>query len=358
MSDHLECQICLETMVVPVTCECGHSFCYECIYLWFQNKLLCPTCRAQINEKPKRTMQLHQITKLLFDVATDSMTDQEAIVKAKKIWRERNDVYEQASRDDSLYGDLFDQALTMIDVSDGVPRCGNCGWEVYGEHCEHCGVQLRHPVDEFDADEDSVGISSDDEQIRLNGRDSYDSDDGFVVSDEEVLDDAAGEAPSILGDLDFHGFLEHEAHTDNERPIQLSDDDDDDSDLEFIGDGHREYSSGEGQRNHHISRDSQSNMVDLDSLSDGELLQIHSDDGYDRFDDFSERQSHDSYDDDIQGNHHYDSHGHYDDDSPIISYELDSEHLLDDEDLQGALNNFNTNRRRRVILSDTESESE
>lgn len=299
-------------------------------------------------------MQLHQITKMMFDVATDTIVDPQTKAKTKKVWDRRNNIYEQAVRDDTLYGDLFDQAQTMIDTSDGVPRCGNCGWEVHGEQCDHCGVQLRHPVDEFDDDEGDIGIYTDDDddgQIRLNGRDSYESDDGFVVSDEEVVGSAAGEAPSMLGELEWLGFLEHEANTDNERPIhQRGYVNDSDSDVEYTGTGHHHYSPG---NDGYPSQDDESIIVDDDSVVELDL-QYDSTGEYDFHDDAPDQYgSGDDYDD---SDHNYDNYGRYTSPAPPAGIYSD-QGLLDDEELETALDNFNGRRRTaRLIYSDSDSD--
>ena len=51
---HLEnkenCNICLESSIhETVILRCNHMFCYKCISEWFENDLICPTCRKDIS---------------------------------------------------------------------------------------------------------------------------------------------------------------------------------------------------------------------------------------------------------------------------------------------------------------------
>lgn len=249
----LECTICLETMHAPVLCECGHLFCYECIMAWFSTKLLCPTCRSDIDTKPRLNLSLRDMAKLVTEMMVDCTLDLDEKRRLRRVAQDRARAYDDDFRDNALFGELFDLATTMIDNLDGVPRCGLCGWEVHGLECDHCGAHLRRPVDEFDEDERAAyeqdSLDNSDIEIRLNGRDSYDSDDGFVVnSDEEVIN--VGEA--VLSDADlWHGLLERELDhdgSDDERgshdlePIAI------DLDLEhalserlFLSDSERPY---------------------------------------------------------------------------------------------------------------------
>ena len=40
-----ECIVCLNTMVEPVTLPCNHTFCRECLNVFFRTKVECPLCR-------------------------------------------------------------------------------------------------------------------------------------------------------------------------------------------------------------------------------------------------------------------------------------------------------------------------
>ena len=47
--DNTECHICLDTCKRPITIECDHTFCYECIKKWMGIKRTCPVCDKEIN---------------------------------------------------------------------------------------------------------------------------------------------------------------------------------------------------------------------------------------------------------------------------------------------------------------------
>mmetsp|Transcript_30104 Transcript_30104/g.115551 ORF Transcript_30104/g.115551 Transcript_30104/m.115551 type:complete len:222 (+) Transcript_30104:117-782(+) len=50
-----ECNICFETPHDPVVTECGHLYCWRCLFKWMQTKSaypLCPVCKSKI-EKSK-----------------------------------------------------------------------------------------------------------------------------------------------------------------------------------------------------------------------------------------------------------------------------------------------------------------
>ncbi|CAG8523130.1 12733_t:CDS:2 [Cetraspora pellucida] len=47
----LKCNICLEYMSNPYTTSCGHTFCYHCLYEWFEKNQICPTCHVKIMQE-------------------------------------------------------------------------------------------------------------------------------------------------------------------------------------------------------------------------------------------------------------------------------------------------------------------
>ena len=51
------CTICQQQFEIGTLTSCGHSYCIECIQLWFKNSKSCPTCKKQLSRN-----DFHQIT--------------------------------------------------------------------------------------------------------------------------------------------------------------------------------------------------------------------------------------------------------------------------------------------------------
>jgi hypothetical protein len=113
------------------------------------------------------------ISDLIIETTIDEDEKESIITHRKKAINE----YEFDKQKHQLFGDLFNSAVTLIDTSDGVPRCGNCHWEVQGNVCDHCGNRLRIPVDEYDSDERAA---YDEDDAESDGANSYDSEDSFI----------------------------------------------------------------------------------------------------------------------------------------------------------------------------------
>lgn len=182
---HLECLICSEVMHVPFLAQCGHSFCYGCLNLWFETKVNCPTCRKDMEFAPILNIQLREVSKNISDLIIESLEDN---LHREELQKARSDVieeYEQDLKNSKLFGEAFDNALTLVDKSDGVPRCGNCHWEAHGSVCLHCGARFRIPRDDHYYDsEDGDAYNEDEEEVELYGvadaNDAYDSQDSFL----------------------------------------------------------------------------------------------------------------------------------------------------------------------------------
>lgn len=193
-----------------MSCECGHSFCYDCVNSWFENKLNCPTCRTDIENKPILNLQLKDIGRNIVELLVETSTNEDEKRRLIKHRDRSIKIYEDDRENNQLFGDLFDGAVTLIDTSDGVPRCGNCHWEARGEVCNHCGHRLRSNIDENDEDEEAAYDEDDDEveAITLDGPNEYDTDDSFIDPRNDV--EIFGEQESFSGgsdqSLDWTGF--------------------------------------------------------------------------------------------------------------------------------------------------------
>ncbi|XP_072371556.1 E3 ubiquitin-protein ligase TRIM65-like isoform X2 [Scyliorhinus torazame] len=76
ISSLTQCGICLETFRCPVTTECGHSFCHECITKYWDGPagtLNCPQCRRTFPRRPplSKNICLDQITEAVQQVGTN-----------------------------------------------------------------------------------------------------------------------------------------------------------------------------------------------------------------------------------------------------------------------------------------------
>lgn len=187
---NLECLICSEVMHVPFLAQCGHSFCYGCLNSWFETKVNCPTCRMDMEQPPLLNIQLREISKNITDIIIDSLEDDLHQKELRDARQTVIDEYEQDNRQKRLFGEAFNNAPTLVDKSDGVPRCGNCHWEAHGSVCLHCGARFRIPRSDlyFDSD-DGDAYNEDHEEVELSGiaDDTYDSQDSFV-DNREIAD--------------------------------------------------------------------------------------------------------------------------------------------------------------------------
>ncbi|CAK9437979.1 uncharacterized protein LODBEIA_P23560 [Lodderomyces beijingensis] len=190
ISTALECSICSDIMIIPVTSECGHTYCYGCINQWFKNKVNCPTCRHRVEMKPALNLKLNEICKTIIDLSVENTTDPANSLAARTA--EYISEYTKHAQTKKLYGGIFENTTsTLIDTSDGVPRCGHCHWEAHGSVCLHCGRRFRIPQDS-----DGEGEDEDEyyEDVRTSrgveaSSDAYDSDDSFIDTRtaEEIL---------------------------------------------------------------------------------------------------------------------------------------------------------------------------
>ncbi|KAJ9090975.1 hypothetical protein QFC19_009321 [Naganishia cerealis] len=214
----VECAVCSEIMHVPFLASCGHSFCYGCLCSWFTNKVNCPTCRQNLEHPPILNVQLQEISHSISD-GLIALGKDAATIKDQR--DEATASYKHDSTRKKLFGDAFESALTLIDRSDGVPRCGNCHWEAHGSRCLFCGAQFRVPRDDdyFDSD-DGDAYNEDDEEIVIHGQDEdldgpneYDTEDSFL--DARELSDINNDLRSDSDE--WHGFESGEEDPGSDR---------------------------------------------------------------------------------------------------------------------------------------------
>ncbi|KAJ6503462.1 hypothetical protein C8R47DRAFT_1210707 [Mycena vitilis] len=51
---HLECSVCKQVKMCPVTSSCGHSHCYPCVRMALEYTFNCPSCRTVMTSAPFR----------------------------------------------------------------------------------------------------------------------------------------------------------------------------------------------------------------------------------------------------------------------------------------------------------------
>lgn len=216
---------------MPFTTECGHSFCYDCLQSWFENKMNCPVCRREIENKPVLNIKLKEVSKNITDMLIETSEEPSARAALEKERTDSVKGYEYDAKHERLFGDLFKSALTLIDNSDGVPRCGNCHWEAHGSVCLHCGTEFRIPREEAFYDLEGEFHAEEEDGNAAGSLDEYDSADSFVDSrgleeingdlDSDDYDILSSDNEAVAGE--WHGFADCDG-TNANSPIVLSGD--------------------------------------------------------------------------------------------------------------------------------------
>lgn len=185
----VECPMCQEIMYVPFMLPCGHSSCYNCLYTWLGIKMNCPTCREDCENKPVLNVPLKQISDAISQLMIDmnKAKDESDHIEIQR--KEALSQYQEDFDNKALFGDLFKAAVTLIDRSDGVPRCGNCHWEAHGSVCLHCGTRFRISRDDtyYDSDDGNAYDEDDNESRDYGSHEEYDSQDSFIDNSEPVI---------------------------------------------------------------------------------------------------------------------------------------------------------------------------
>lgn len=65
-ADELQCIICQELFIKPVTLNCSHSFCGFCIEKWRRENNRCPMCRKDISSANPSMILENLVTKVRF----------------------------------------------------------------------------------------------------------------------------------------------------------------------------------------------------------------------------------------------------------------------------------------------------
>ncbi|KIK55392.1 hypothetical protein GYMLUDRAFT_62534 [Collybiopsis luxurians FD-317 M1] len=84
VADSLNCGICTSMLKIPCVLTCGHTFCRECLQLWFSQgnpadlvtvRYTCPTCRSEVHKTPAENYQLEAVINVFNSVRGESSAD-------------------------------------------------------------------------------------------------------------------------------------------------------------------------------------------------------------------------------------------------------------------------------------------
>ncbi|XP_051959290.1 tripartite motif-containing protein 65-like isoform X1 [Xyrauchen texanus] len=87
MEDHMQCAICLDPFKIPVTIQCGHTLCKDCISKFWDGKekdrqdLICPVCKEKFPTRPQLNRNV-SLSVLMEAVALNSPTKRDVFTGA------------------------------------------------------------------------------------------------------------------------------------------------------------------------------------------------------------------------------------------------------------------------------------
>ncbi|KAL4715576.1 hypothetical protein ACJJTC_009202 [Scirpophaga incertulas] len=84
MESELQCSICAELFVEPITLNCSHTFCKYCITMWKKKKKDCPICRSPIISECKSLVLESFINKMVQNLTEDMKLKREELLKARE----------------------------------------------------------------------------------------------------------------------------------------------------------------------------------------------------------------------------------------------------------------------------------
>ncbi|KAI9788242.1 MAG: hypothetical protein M1816_007008 [Peltula sp. TS41687] len=78
----LDCQICYNILLDPLTTSCGHTFCRKCLHRVLDHSSLCPICRRELLISPSLQSGNHRLGDLLNALCAEALTARaEAVAK-------------------------------------------------------------------------------------------------------------------------------------------------------------------------------------------------------------------------------------------------------------------------------------
>ncbi|KAJ9570041.1 uncharacterized protein HLK63_I05489 [Nakaseomyces glabratus] len=151
------CSICHDYMFVPMTTECGHSYCYTCLKTWFSSDtnrggLSCPECRAIVNRIPIVNTALQSWLNNTLDILGVKKNDDDRYKRLMSAQSAEVRTYQDDKKADDLFGNIFKSSAQAIadESDDGIIRCSNCLWELDVDEdtneCPNCSARIRNGI--------------------------------------------------------------------------------------------------------------------------------------------------------------------------------------------------------------------
>lgn len=160
--ESISCSICFEVLAVPHTIECGHSYCFYCLYQWvknlanqaedFRSLLKCPCCRIPLVAKPIYSLTISQQVEVIID---EFLNNKYVVKSLSEDYPEKSNVIQRLEERkgkpyfnndtekfksmENPWDDIWPRNTPVIqDLDDNVDRCGVCGWELENGNCISC----------------------------------------------------------------------------------------------------------------------------------------------------------------------------------------------------------------------------
>ncbi|KAJ3089529.1 E3 ubiquitin ligase [Quaeritorhiza haematococci] len=161
------CNICLDYMSNPHVVECGHSYCFDCLFIWLSKTRKCPTCRQDVERKPVLNLSLMDQIESHVQFLPQDDEVRTRYTQSVETFREKENPW-------ALLFDEEGPPAAVLDEADGV-RSANCG----ATFDETDDPRFNHPaLDDHGSAYDSMDDDDDDGDIPDElDRDFIDDDD-------------------------------------------------------------------------------------------------------------------------------------------------------------------------------------
>ncbi|CAL9731096.1 hypothetical protein MOUN0_L01002 [Monosporozyma unispora] len=312
-----QCHICHEILNIPIMLSCGHNYCYMCLKSWFktnENRLLgCPDCRKSVDVTPAFNLfldhQLKFILNLVKEKGVDSKWDQTLSEREQDEAIYKNDVAK-----DMLFANVFkNSTLSVVDMDDdGIPRCGNCHWELDPDDmdeeenvCPHCHYRIRNNVAPADSENVMSGsVRSIANDLRRRAEEYSEGEYDDIIDDirrysdsdlESGVDDYISHEDSANRNMSLHDneAIDEDANSKSENEDELEEEhdsemdsfienDEEDNDEEIM-DSEDEPSSMSRKRKYSVLDDDEENQINNDANSseqDSDFYEHNEDEGF------------------------------------------------------------------------------